>query len=167
MIGIRPFQKGDAKQIVKWIHNEEEFRLWSGDCFKVYPLYAEDLITYYEQHINANYMAMVAYDEDGIFGQFVFRYMDDTKKSLRLGFVIVDDFCRGMGYGKAMLYQALTYAFDELHVDEVTLSVFTNNDAALHCYYSLGFEDATHCPDTPVNICGHAWIRRELFIQPA
>ena len=49
---------------------------------------------------------------------------DEEKKTLRFGFVIVNDTKRGMGYGKEMLKLAIKYDFDILKVEKITLGVF-------------------------------------------
>ena len=34
---------------------------------------------------------MTAYDENGIIGHFTLRFVDDDRKTIRLGFVIIDN----------------------------------------------------------------------------
>ncbi|MCR5020146.1 N-acetyltransferase [Ruminococcus sp.] len=58
---------------------------------------------------------------------------------MRFGFVIVDSERRGQGLGKSMLAMAENYAFDFLGAEKITLGVFENNPAALHCYLAAGF----------------------------
>ena len=41
--------------------------------------------------------------ENGVVGHLIMRYTDEKQTVLRLGFVIVDDSKRGLGYGKEML----------------------------------------------------------------
>ena len=164
MITIRDYRSSDAKEIVKWIHTEEEFRLWSANCFKVYPMTAQDLIEYYDSFKDADYyFPMTACDEDGIFGHFIFRFLDEEHKLLRMGFVIVDDLCRGMGYGKAMMNKALEYAFEVLKVDKVTLGVFEQNKAAYECYLSVGFEVDPEKPAEEYLIGKEKWTTVELY----
>ena len=69
------------------------------------------------------------------------RYPDYNNLSeIRLGFIIVNDTKRGMGYGKEMLNLAIQYAFDFIKVDKISLGVFENNEAAINCYRSCGFQ---------------------------
>ena len=107
MIELKPFRRQDAKEIVKWIRDEEEFRLWSGNTFKVYPIQWKDLADHYENlSKDGTCIPMCAWDQDGIFGHFFLKYLDHEKKHMRIGFIIVDDYCRGLGYGKAMVQKA-------------------------------------------------------------
>ena len=73
----------------------------------------------------------------------IMRFTDAEKSTLRLGFVIVDDSKRGMGYGKQMLGLALRFAFDILKVQKVTLGVLENNPGAYYCYKAAGFKDVS------------------------
>ena len=143
MIRLRPYKNCDAEHIVKWIKDEVEFRKWCADCFESYPLSAEMMNAYYMERINSDsFWAMTALDDTQVVGQVMMRFLDDEKKILRFGFVIVDDSRRGKGYGKQMLSLALKYAFEILKVEKVTLGVFENNPSAYHCYQSLGFKES-------------------------
>ncbi|TDQ33725.1 GNAT family N-acetyltransferase [Aureibacillus halotolerans] len=46
---------------------------------------------------------------------------------------------RMKGYGKILLNQALTFLFDELNIDEVSICVEKENTAAIQLYLSVGF----------------------------
>ena len=67
--------------------------------------------------------------------------MNRDKSIIRLGFIIVDDSRRGMGYGKKMVQMAIQYAFDMLKAKKVTLGVFENNPSAYYCYKAAGFRE--------------------------
>jgi RimJ/RimL family protein N-acetyltransferase len=47
---------------------------------------------------------------------------------------------RGKGYGHAAMQLALRYAFDELNLHRVQLTVFSYNTAAIRLYERLGFQ---------------------------
>ena len=36
-MNLRRYKKDDAKEILNWIKNEREFRLWSADRYESYP----------------------------------------------------------------------------------------------------------------------------------
>ena len=125
---------------------------------------AEDLIAYYDDlKYNDNFFEMTAFDETGVAGHLIMRFIDEEKTILRFGFVIVDDQKRGMGYGKEMLRLALQYAFEILRVKKVTLGVFENNPAAYHCYQAAGFKSlqAENQEYYPI-ILGEKWKCLEL-----
>lgn len=148
MLRLRPYKPGDAQTILGWIANEDTFRKWSTDRYDHYPITAADMNHKYLDYNGDcpepdNFYPMTAFDEDGIAGHLIMRFTDPDKTNLRFGFIIVSDACRGKGYGKQMLQLALTFAFDILKVQKVTLGVLENNPAAYHCYKAAGFRDVT------------------------
>lgn len=159
MLKLRPYKKEDAKSVLSWIDNETAFRKWSADRYGEYPITAEDMNDYYAE--NGNYIIFTAIDDDEIAGHMIMRYIDESKEIIRFGFIIVDSKKRGKGYGKQMLTLALKYAFDELNVQRVSIGVFENNPAAVHCYTSLGFKHI-ESKDECVDIMGEKWKCLEL-----
>ncbi len=142
MLRLRPYKECDAEHIVKWIKDEYTFRRWCADKFESYPITAEDLKNHYrEKYDNDGFYQMTAFDETGVAGHLIMRFLDKDKKILRFGFVIIDDEKRGKGYGKELVVLALKYAFDILKVEKVTLGVFDNNPNAIQCYKSVGFKE--------------------------
>ncbi|MHC6178439.1 GNAT family N-acetyltransferase [Clostridium sp. JNZ X4-2] len=142
MLRLRSYKKCDAKYIVNWIKDEVSFRKWCADRYDKYPITSEDMNRYYDDVANAdNFYEMTAFDETGIVGHLIMRFIDEDKSILRFGFVIVDDTKRGQGCGKEMLQLALKYAFEILKVNKVRLGVFENNQPAYYCYKAVGFKD--------------------------
>lgn len=165
MLRLRPYKPCDAEKIVTWIQDEVGFAKWSAGILE-YPLTAEGLNAHYKaQENNEDYWTMVAFDESGVVGQFIMRFVEGNKKSIRLGFIIVDSSKRGKGYGKGMLELALKYAFEILKVEEVTLGVFKNNPSACKCYQSLGFEEVGI--EGTYEILGEQWVCQELIRRKA
>ncbi len=169
MLRLRPYKCKDAEKIVSWIKNEKVLRQWSADRFGDYPIKAED-INYKYLNLNGdnddidNFYPMTAFDETGAVGHLILRFTDEEKTSIRLGFVIVDDSKRGIGYGKEMLRLAINYAFDMLKANRVDLGVFDNNPSAYYCYKSVGFKEyGEHFCD----IMGESWRCIELELKKA
>ena len=146
MIRLRPYKPCDAETILGWIKDEDSFRKWSADRYDHYPITAADMN---HKYIDCNgdcvepdnFYPLTAFDETGIIGHLILRYTNEDKRDLRIGFVIVDDSRRGMGYGKQMLGLALQFAFDILKAQKVTLGVLENNPSAYYCYKAAGFRD--------------------------
>lgn len=145
MLRLRPYKPCDAQYITGWIHDEYSFRLWCTDRFE-YPLTPDDMNSKYfynngDCSAEDNFYPMTAFDENGVVGHLILRFTDAEKKTVRLGFIIVDDTIRGKGYGKAMVKLALKYAFEILGAEKATLGVFESNPSAYYCYKAAGFED--------------------------
>ena len=104
-----------------------------------------------------NFYPMTAVDENGPVGHLILRYTNEEKTTIRLGFIIVDDTRRGMGYGKKMIQMAMQYAFDMLKAEKLTLGVFENNPSAYYCYKAAGFKEIETEQDFVFEILGEKW----------
>lgn len=145
-LGLRPYKPCDAEKIVSWIRDEEALRLWSSDRFGAFPITAQDINDKYLAHNGDcpegdNFYPFTAFDEEGAAGHLILRYTDGEKKTIRFGFVIVDERKRGKGYGKQMLLLAKQFAFDLFGAERITLGVFDQNLSAYYCYKAAGFQE--------------------------
>lgn len=167
---LRPYKPKDAETIVNWIKDEKSLRQWSSDRYGVYPITAKD-INYKYLECNGdceepdNFYPMTVTDANGPVGHLILRYTNAEKTVIRLGFIIVDDSKRGMGYGKRMIQMAIRYAFDMLQAEKITLGVFDNNPSAYHCYKAAGFEESPMEHDLFFEILGEKWKCIELEIN--
>lgn len=166
MLRLRQYKKCDAKYIVSWIKDEVAFRRWCADRYDKYPISPEDINEHYDSvaYIDDFYQ-MTAFDDTGAVGHLIMRFVDEDKKILRFGFIIIDDTKRGKGYGKEMLQLALKYAFEILKVYKVTLGVFENNESAYHCYKSVGFKEVYEKETKYFNVLNEDWKCIELGIE--
>ena len=141
MLRLRPYKPCDGKAVASWPDNEYAFRQWSADRYESYPITGEDINAYYDRdRDNENLWAMTAFDEEGVAGHLIMRFPQPDKDTIRFGFVIVDSKKRRKGYGREMLSLAVRYAFECLKVRRITLGVFENNEPAIRCYRSCGFQ---------------------------
>ena len=170
MVRLRPYKKSDAATIVSWLTEEEGFWKWCAGRYDHFPITAEDMNCFYDQYEeNPGHFQMTMLDGTKIRGHLLMQFLDEKMQDLKFGCIIVDATARGKGYGHRMLSQALSYAFEILGVDRVSLGVFENNPAARHCYERLGF--------TPTgkyeiyHLMGEDWkfhemeMKREKWIQ--
>ena len=163
MLRLRPYKKCDAKYIVSWIKDEVSFRKWCADRYESYPINADDMNKHYSDFDELDtFFQMTAIDESGVVGHLIMRFIDEEKKILRFGFVIVDDTKRGKGYGKELLRLAVKYAFEILRVEKITLGVFENNTSAYWCYKAAGFSDVETEEEEYYLIMGEQWKCLEL-----
>ena len=158
MLRLRPYKTCDAAQIIDWIKDERSFRQWSAAHYDHYPISADTMNTYYKTFEKEdNLWAMSAFDETGLVGHLIMRFLDDTNQTLHFGFIIVDSNKRGKGYGKEMVKLALHYAFTCAKAEKVTLGVFSNNTPAYQLYKSIGFTEALPTNVTHYDILGEDW----------
>jgi len=163
MLCIRPFKPCDAAQVVTWIPDESTFLKWSAGRYPTYPITGEDMIAFYAREAdNDGFWAMSAYDEEGLMGHFIMRYLEGDRRSIRLGYILLDPARRGKGYGKRMVRMAIRYAFEFLDAEQVSLGVFDNNPAAIHCYEAAGLRlNGVECDYT---IQGEVWRCLDMVI---
>ncbi len=170
MLRLRPYKTCDAETILSWCKDEISFRKWTSDRYESFPITAEDMNRKYVE-LNGdcpdldNFYPMTAFDENGVAGHLIMRFNNVEKTILRLGFVIVDDSRRGMGYGKEMIRLAVKYAFELLKVETVTLGVFDNNMPAYYCYKAAGFQDVVLDKEISFQFCGETMNVLELKME--
>lgn len=147
MLRLRPYKSCDSEYIVGWLTDERVFLKWGGERFGSFPICAKVMDDKYRLDNGDcvepdNFYPMTAFDESGVVGHFIMRYIHGDNKILRFGWVIVDCAKRGRGYGSQMLKLGLKYAFEILGVEKVTIGVFENNLPAYQCYKAVGFHEA-------------------------
>ena len=81
-----------------------------------------------------------------------------------MGFIIVDSSIRGKGYGKMLINTAIEFARDTLGAKEINLGVFVNNEGALHCYQSVGFE-ITNIEKNAYQFYDEEWDCAEMILK--
>ncbi len=166
MLRFRPYKISDAQTIISWCKDEVAFRKWTSDRYESFPINEADMNKKYMDNNGDcmepdNFYPMTAFDESGIVGHLIMRYTDEKKTTLRLGFVIVDDTKRGMGYGKEMISLSLKYAFEIFKAEKVTIGVFENNMPAYYCYKAAGFK-AVEKEGEICELFGEKWKILEL-----
>lgn len=161
MIKIRPFKRSDAATIASWVTSEREYFMWSAGLLGGYPVSDKTLLDLADSIADdPRKFQMVAYDEKGIFAHVLFRYPTEDDTVVRLGFVIVDKERRGQGLGKDMLKQFVSYAFDLMGAQKVTLGVYENNKMAYRAYLSAGFYEINQ--KNTVNFLNEDWVCTEM-----
>lgn len=161
---LRPYKKCDAQKIAGWITGEKSFYQWSADRIKEYPLTAERLNQYYDEYSEDDrFWQMTAIEESGRpVAHMIMRFPVADINVLRFGFIVVHNEMRGKGYGRKFLELALSYAFEIIKAEKVTLGVFANNPGAMHCYEAVGFREAKENSRNFYSIMNEEWECIEL-----
>ncbi|MDO4787688.1 MAG: GNAT family protein [Johnsonella sp.] len=163
MLRLRPYKTSDADVIASWTKDEYALRQWSADRYRHYPLRAKDINEQYAEMIDEDWFyPFTAFDEKGIVGHLVMRFLDEEKEVLRFGFIIIDDTKRGRGLGKEMLRLSLKYAFEILGAKKVRLGVFQNNTGAYRSYKAVGFKESNIADPESFYVFGEEWKQIEL-----
>ncbi|MEX1157493.1 MAG: GNAT family protein [Thermomicrobiales bacterium] len=84
-------------------------------------------------------------DDDALLGQLELDGISWPHRTTYLMIVILDPGQRGQGYGQEALELGLRFAFHELNLHRVALTVFAYNTRAITLYERLGFvHEGTH-----------------------
>jgi len=167
MLRLRPYKLCDAEVIASWVKDELTLRRWSADRFGEFPVTAEDINKKYIDNNGDcveqdNFYPMTAFDDSGIAGHLIMRFIDEEKRVIRFGFVIIDDSRRGTGCGGEMIRLAVKYAFEILGAEKITIGAFESNPAAYRCYKKAGFNDAEQDEPIYYSVMGEQWRCLEL-----
>ena len=88
-----------------------------------------------------NVMFLVrANEDDRIIGFVNLDYISWTHGDSYMGIGIGDKTCWGKGYGREAMELLLRYAFTELNLHRLSLTVFAYNERAIHMYEKCGFK---------------------------
>jgi len=143
MIRLENFERADFQQLIDWIKDEELLINWSGSLFS-FPLTESSLDWYIRDTNIVNSSDAFVYKavdtETGkTVGHISLGGISWKNRSGRVTRVLVDDTERNKGYGQEMTKAVLKIGFEELGLHRISLGVYENNEAAIHCYQKCGF----------------------------
>lgn len=162
---LRKYQETDAIEILKWIENERELKLWSADRYGKYPITPDDINNNYNECMKkSDFYPMTLVDGEKIVGHLILRRSNSEEDKIRLGFIIVDNTMRKKGYGRGLINEAIKYAKDVLRASEINLGVFANNENAYRCYKSVGFVEVGR-EENALNFQNETWDCIEMVLK--
>ena len=170
MLRLRQYKEADAEKIAQWVQDEDTFMKWGGELFGEFPINSDVIADVYKNRNGLctemdNFYPWVAFDESGVVGHFIMRYLNGDNKILRFGWVIVDGNIRGKGYGAEMLRLGMRYAFEIFGADKITIGVFENNERAHACYRKVGFHDTEIVEKEPWNVVEMEILKEEYLSE--
>ena len=138
LTALRP---DDAQTMARWYEDGEFARLFDADA--AYPK-TESALTKWmdtaERDNNAYAMAIRLLYSDDLIGYVDIDGILWTHRTGWLTIGIGSPTHRNKGYGTEAIQLALRFAFHELNLHRLQLSVFAYNDAAIHLYERIGFK---------------------------
>ena len=96
-----------------------------------------DEVKWITEHINDCIYSMFLDDEQFV-GNCGFNEISDGVGTI--GIFIAPE-VQNQGLGFEVLTKLIDYGFNELHLEEINLDVFSHNERAIRCYRKLGFEE--------------------------
>ena len=127
--------------MVRWYHDPEFARLL--DSSPAYPK-TEDMLTQWlegrQKASDAFIFAIRLLDDDGLLGTVELSGIEWTNQVGWVSIGLGDSANWGKGYGNEATRLTLTFAFSELNLHRVQLTVFNYNQRAINLYQKLGFQ---------------------------
>ncbi len=139
MIKLKIFEENDSPTLISEIPDARFLLQWAGPNY-IYPL---DTVQLIDTSGNPSFKVFRAIRTDNFetIGHIQLMDIEPSTSSCVLGRVLIFEKYRGNGFGKEITQAAVNYAFENLNLSEVTLSVFDFNTPAIKAYKSLGFSE--------------------------
>ena len=139
-VTLRPLEIEDTCNIVRWRNSKEVKK----NLFSQEDITEEQHIRYFNDFVRQNrciQFIIVVNDEDNSkdIGTIFIKNIDIANKKGEFGIFIGEEKARGLGYSKYAIQEVLKFAFINLELNRVYLSVLNNNKIAIHSYLSQGF----------------------------
>ncbi|MFJ4779483.1 GNAT family N-acetyltransferase [Streptomyces sp. NPDC088762] len=152
MISLRPFRPAlDAPSLRTWVTSRAELMTWAGPSFS-WPLDDAQLTAYAAEPGRHTWTAVTPTGDP--VGHV-------SLAGTRLGRVLIAPQARGRGRGEALVSLAVSRAFDELGLPEITLGVWAHNAAAIRIYEKLGFRTQQVIKDVE-EVDGVRWTAHQM-----
>lgn len=139
-VRLTAVENEDLKTIGSWHEDAGFARLF--DATPAAPRSATELAQWLEEAHKDKHgflFAIRPVHEDGLLGYIELDGILWTSGNAWLGMGLGERSDWGKGYGTEAMQLALTFAFDELNLHRVQLSVFAYNERAIALYEKLGF----------------------------
>jgi RimJ/RimL family protein N-acetyltransferase len=118
-MGWKPFDSDEDERFINYVQNVTVPNLFGGRTIA---------------------LAILSADDDKPIGYLSLKGVREGGTAAEIGIAIMDAEYRGRGFGTEALRQAAAYAFSELEVSHLVLTVFPDNVPAMRSYEKLGFK---------------------------
>jgi len=131
-------QPDDQSRFASWTQDDDYLRLLDEDPVK--PQSNASFSSFTEAgDDNSYYFHLRTLSDDTVIGFVVLFNLKWSNRTADMAIGIGDKAYRGKGYGQDALKLILNYAFNELNLHRVSLTVMSYNDAAIKAYERVGF----------------------------
>ena len=140
-VRLTALTQSDLPTIVQWHQNPEFLRLF--DALPAYPKPEAALAQWIDdtnKATDAFLFAVRSLDSDELIGYVELDGILWTHRVSGVSIAIGEAKHRGQGYGHEVMQLVLRFAFDELNLHRVQLTVFSYNERAIALYEKLGFQ---------------------------
>lgn len=140
---LRPLQRKDAEATILWRNNPSIREMVLGYRFPITEVMEEK---WYESALNDQsrtrvIFAMEELAKHELIGLIHLTQIDWISRTCHFGITIGDSKNHGKGYAKEGMQLLLNYAFQVLNLRKINLEVIEKNEAAIHLYRKMGFQE--------------------------
>ena len=139
-VELRRHDRTNYPLYARWYGDEEIWHLTSWISRPMQRAAVERLFEEREKSSTDDSFAIHREGEDEPIGVIGLSNISEANASADLSVIVGDAEARDRGLGTEAIRLILSYAFDDLGLNSVALSVFDFNEAAIHTYETLGFE---------------------------
>ncbi|MFB7467548.1 GNAT family N-acetyltransferase [Streptomyces sp. NPDC056224] len=152
LLSLHPYRPAeDAPLLREWVTTPAELMTWAGPAF-TWPLDDAQLAAYAAEPSRHIWTAVTP-DR--------YRVGHVSVSGTRLGRILIAPDTRDMGYGRALVTQAVELCFGELGLPELSLGVWAHNTAAIRIYERLGFRTEEIIEDVE-EVDGVPWTAHQM-----
>ena len=140
-VRLTALTQSDLPTVVQWHQNPDFLRLF--DALPAYPKTEEALTQWLEdmrKATDAFLFAVRTLDNDELIGYVELDGILWTHRVSGVSIAIGEVKYREKGYGYEVMQLVLQFAFDELNLHRIQLTVFSYNERAIALYEKLGFQ---------------------------
>jgi UDP-4-amino-4,6-dideoxy-N-acetyl-beta-L-altrosamine N-acetyltransferase len=141
-ITLRPLKMSDWEKTIQWRNDIEIKKMAMMHPFPITEMVEKE---WYENILKSTsnrtvYFTIVKKNDIPI-GFVTLNKISYTHKNCALGIVIGEKDDQGKGYGKEAMALIISYAFNTLNLNKITVEVVENNKTAIALYKKLGFTE--------------------------
>ncbi len=136
---LRAIEREDIPTFVRWF-NDPEVRQYLEMYLPMSKAEEEQWFEAYLKNSNSRIFAVETEDGENI-GNVGLHEIDWKNRSATLGVVIAEKEYWGRGYGSDAIVALVDFAFREMNLHRIQLSVYDFNERAKRCYEKCGFRE--------------------------
>ncbi|WP_299530268.1 GNAT family N-acetyltransferase [uncultured Streptomyces sp.] len=138
-VALRAMGPGDAEALWRWNHDPEVMR-WMDDTYAQTPEQVRERLTERPRNAYGDLLFGVETLDDGVLVGLVALHGAEPEKGIAtLDIYLGEKTCWGQGLATDAMRTACRYAFEDMRLHKVTLTVVTENHAARKVYEKVGF----------------------------
>ncbi len=153
---FRPYTAEDEALVQGWIDSEHTWWRWCAGNVGSWPMRPGMLNASIQQRSTGESLLWLWQGQPAGFLRLF--PQNDRPDGIHLGFVALNPAMRGQGLGKRMLACAVHHARSKRKARRLSLTVYRNNAAALHCYEANGFLVDAERPSRTDLCLGEEWV---------